>query len=126
MKNWTSLLGCSLIGICVGWLIGLSMSPVLQSVLGALLALVVTIVAAGAGIKSDQSPQIPKINPWPMAVLMLGIAIAAPVGILAREWRWFAPARAAAGTVSTPDTGAGLYDTVSPEACDAIRHVSPE
>ena len=66
-----STLACLLIGLGLGWLTGLSVSPVTQSVIGALLASAGTLVAALSGIRSEQTAKI-TVNPWTLVALVPG------------------------------------------------------
>jgi hypothetical protein len=88
-------------GGCLGWLTGLSLSPAVHVVIGATVGLVGTIVSALSGVvvKNPEKEELGKpptlassdlkISPIPIAVFMLGLALAAPLGILARTHEWF-------------------------------------
>jgi hypothetical protein len=91
-------------GLGVGWLIGLSVSPILHVIVGSVIAVVTAVVGALAGIQldaADTSQVIPKphrgnvgkIDPLPLTMLVLGIVIASSFGVYARtnEWLGVAP-----------------------------------
>lgn len=88
---------CLLIsGIGVGWLLGLSVSPVLHIIVASVMALVMGIVGALAGLDTNpgkendgQSNEIRiskpvKISPFPMTALIAGLVVGACFGIYAR------------------------------------------
>jgi hypothetical protein len=90
-------------GLGIGWLIGLSLSPVLHIVVSSIVAAVVAVTAAIAGLtsqngESDSSNREEGIrthrrkvtvSPVPMALLVVGIAAGACCGIYARTHDWF-------------------------------------
>jgi hypothetical protein len=94
-----------LAAVSVGWLIGLSASPVLHVIVGSVIAVVVALAGTLAGIQtqinfSDEQTKIdqptPKstmsafsLNPVPVAVFTIGIAIGATIGIIARTNEFF-------------------------------------
>ena len=85
------LLALFLVGAGTGWLVGLSFSPVVGSVVGSILGLAGAVVAAAAGVPlKDRSP-IGAVRAEPLAALVVGIALLAPVGVIARDYGWFAP-----------------------------------
>lgn len=94
---------CLLIsGVGVGWLIGLSVSPVLHIIVASVIALVMGIVGALAGLESNprssavgedsQSGGISisankkpvRINPFPMTALIAGLVVGACFGVYTR------------------------------------------
>jgi hypothetical protein len=111
MKKLLAPLSLFVSGLCVGWLIGLSISPVLQTVLTSVLALVTGAVSilAGLSVADGDSGDKPrrrrvKVTPVPVAMLVLGIAIGAPFGIHARTNLWFGPnAKAASELTGIPE-----------------------
>lgn len=90
-------------GAGVGWLIGLSVSPVIYIVITSLIAFVVSITSALAGITVDRegtqaesrpaSKRIPQveINPLPVMFMVLGLVIGASLGVYARTNNWLGP-----------------------------------
>lgn len=102
--TWSRLL---LAAISVGWLIGLSTSPVLHVIVGSVIAVVVAVVGALSGIKTQLSvaDEEPKgdpatrvsavsglsVNPTPVVVFAVGLAIGATIGIAARTNELFSP-----------------------------------
>lgn len=82
-------------GLGIGWLIGLSTSPVVAAVIATLLAAAAAI--AGAGKLTDGVVSAPlQVSPLPLALLTIGISIAATCGMEYRTARLlrgqFAPA----------------------------------
>src|ERR1700676_95537 len=81
----------ALAAISVGWLIGLSTSPVLQVIVGSLIAVIVAVVGALSGITSQLGPldehtvEKPKtplpavnrvsVNPMPVAIFAVGLSV---------------------------------------------------
>ena len=106
-KNITAsfLRGLSLLisGLGVGWLIGMAVSPVIHIVITSLIAFVVSVTSALAGIKVDkgedkddaQSARRHKlqveVNPLPMMFMVIGLVIGASLGALARTNDWLGP-----------------------------------
>ena len=82
----TTLLWPLLAGISVGWLTGLSASPVLSTVLGALLGLIGGIAAAISGRNASTG-----LDMRAAEVLLVGVALAAPFGVLTRTYRLLEP-----------------------------------
>ena len=84
-------------GLCVGWLVGLSLSPVLQIILTSIISLLVSIIGIMAGIQpaSDSAKIISfkklqvSINPLPVSLLIIGIAVGATYGLFARTNSFF-------------------------------------
>lgn len=106
--NYRDSLLLLIIGIGLGWLVGLSVSPVLYIILGSVIALVAGAVGALVGLHQDygvknesgsdnQSKLLNSrkkaisISPLPLAMLMLGIGIGACAGIYARTNDLFGP-----------------------------------
>lgn len=104
---------CLLIsGFALGWLVGLSVSPVIQIILTSLVAVIVSISSALAGIRrpDDDAQQGPPENdepngrqsrkgrrsfailldPLPVTAMVLGLAVGASMGIYARANGWLA------------------------------------
>src|SRR5437867_944623 len=105
-----SALCCGASGMVLGWLFGLSRSPVLASAIPILLTVVTAIVSALAGLVDrdpnphgsepfDQTAQQPPastrsvrtVTAVPIAVLMIGIVPGSIIGIYARTNQWFGP-----------------------------------
>lgn len=70
-------------GISIGWLSGLSVSPVLATVLSSLLAALGGVVAGLHSVEKDRE-RGKLTHTAPVALLLLGVAIAAPVGVMVR------------------------------------------
>jgi hypothetical protein len=90
-------------GLGIGWLMGLSASPILYSVVTSLLGLVVAVSGALAGVdlelpSHEQEGARPKqrvvlslVNPLPIVALILGVVAGASVGIYGRTNDWLGP-----------------------------------
>lgn len=77
-------------GFGIGWLAGLSVSPVVSIVITSVTGSIAAIVAALSGVKADGSVskeriRLPNIAVWPLSVLIVGILIGSTLGILARN-----------------------------------------
>ncbi|MCP4545438.1 MAG: hypothetical protein GY835_03090 [bacterium] len=70
-------------GLGVGWLVGLSVSPVVSAVIAVLLALAGPMASTFREVLPSDSIQ-PKTNAWPVALLTLGVALGATTGIFVR------------------------------------------
>lgn len=90
-----SNLGLLIIGFGIGCLLGVSVSPVVSIAITSLTGAAASIIAALSGLQEKQSN--PKesdkyqislsrwsVNPWPLAVLVIGIILGSIGGILAR------------------------------------------
>lgn len=89
--NIISLFIC---GLSVGWLIGLSVSPVIQTVIGSILATItsaITILSSfqNGDLKEKVTDKFGEINMLPLALFLLGLSIASTLGIYARTNDWF-------------------------------------
>ena len=88
-------------GFGIGWLAGLSVSPVVAIVLTAVTGSVATIVAALSGVKeeflkTDSSPTVTSrllqsVTPAPLAWLVFGLILGTIVGIGVRTNNWLSP-----------------------------------
>ncbi|MCW5983140.1 MAG: hypothetical protein KIT09_33935 [Bryobacteraceae bacterium] len=87
--QWGAVL---LAGLGVGWITGLSVSPVVATVLSSIIG----IVAGGAaGLAALDDKAVPKrVNAWPIAILVLGVSIGSPMGVVARSRDLFGRAAA--------------------------------
>lgn len=111
--QWVSF---AVIGLGIGWLTGLSASPVLAIVLTSILGALGGVVA---GLKASRLRT--RIDARPLAWIVLGLALAAPLGILARSHRLFGP------TPQDPATGQqdplgfpGLFATAGSAECERL------
>lgn len=90
-------------GMAIGWLTGLSVSPVIQTILASLVAVIVSISAALAGIKMEMpkekeeadttnitKPRI-LLDPLPIMLMVVGVAAGAALGVYARTNNWLGP-----------------------------------
>lgn len=97
-------------GLALGWMVGLAVSPVIQTILTSLIAVVVSLSTALAGLRlsdsaeaQDKPPEpaagatepgksrkfLPAmLDPLPVASMVIGLAIGASVGLYARTNDW--------------------------------------
>lgn len=86
-------------GIGIGWLLGLSVSPVVSIVITSITGSAAALIAALSGLedKTEQEPAANKrarfptqwaVNPLPLAILVLGILIGSAFGVWARNHSW--------------------------------------
>jgi hypothetical protein len=119
-------------GIGVGWLVGLSVSPVIHIVITSVVAFVVSITSAVAGLKVNQDKDQPntggsskkkfqvEVNPVPIMLMVVGIACGASLGVYGRTNGWLGtrPARFAEQWKDTgldsKEISRRLFDTLYP------------
>ncbi|GAB4267534.1 MAG: hypothetical protein Kow0092_20920 [Deferrisomatales bacterium] len=116
------LLSILVVGAGVGWLAGLSVSPVIATVLASLLGVAGGIVAGARGSAGDapeatRGEGLSRFDARPAAVLVLGIALGAPLGIVARTHRVFEPAGPEPGKPSRE----GVLFALTVEQCETLR-----
>lgn len=88
-------------GFGIGWLAGLSVSPVVSIVITTLTGSVATIIAALSGVKeeflnSESSPAtlrrlLRNVTPVPLAWLVAGLLVGTVMGIAVRTNNWLSP-----------------------------------
>jgi len=78
------LLGAS--GLGIGWLVGMSVSPVLAVVVTSLLAAAAAAASVLSGIQKSETDR--SLNVIPVFVLILGIVAGSVVGVLTRTRSW--------------------------------------
>jgi hypothetical protein len=110
-------------GLGIGWLSGLSVSPVIATVLASLVGIAGGLVAGlrASSVKPGDktaADRLSAVNAIPAAVLILGIAVGAPLGIVARTHQIFEPADA---PVRTDATAQGVLFNLTAEHCDRLR-----
>jgi hypothetical protein len=113
-SQWLSLLLC---GMGVGILTGLSVSPVVNGVLTALLGILSGLLAGAAGLtfrsdpanreqnKDEQSipPESPfRVDARPCAIFILGIVLGAVSGVIVRTHNWLGVSQPAVALTVTP------------------------
>jgi hypothetical protein len=96
-------------GCALGWLTGLSLSPVIQTVLTSVLGVTVALTSLVVGLPSEGAQPLERtlngkieINVAPLAALLIGLALFSPLGIYARTHEWFG-------------SGKGTREAASPE-----------
>jgi hypothetical protein len=117
-------------GLSVGWLVGLSASPVLAPVLGAILGASAGLFA-GAKLKSALGDSL---DPKPVAGVLIGMALAAPVGVLVRTHELLEPDRPPLSRAQAPQEDKeanlaakqGALFAAETEACSRLLGSSPE
>ena len=90
-KQFSHLAALLVCGLCIGWLFGMSASPVLHILVGAVVTLIGGIVSGMVGISMSPSEgkETPtkfakSANPWPIAIMLIGIVPGAALGIYIR------------------------------------------
>lgn len=118
-RDWTAtwnLLGMTVSGFGVGWLVGQSVSPVVQGVITALVGIVTSMaclsretkVSAVAGnVEGDEppkptEPKPPRVSPVLTGCLAFGLVLGTAFGVAARTHEWLAPKAEAAALQPTP------------------------
>jgi hypothetical protein len=120
-------------GLALGWLVGLSISPVIQVVLTSIVSIVVALSSALAGlIREEAEPSaatkfkrlpISSFNPIPIMFMVLGLAIGSSAGIYARSHNWFGTS-APSITSEWKDTGLSEQE-ISRRVFDSTYPPSP-
>jgi hypothetical protein len=77
-------------GIGIGWIVGLSLSPAVHILVASIIALAAAAAGTAAGIAEIKGKKF-EFNPAFVAVLILGLALGAPLGIFARTNSFFGP-----------------------------------
>jgi hypothetical protein len=77
-------------GFGIGWLAGLSLSPVIGTILAGIMGAASGVVAAVASVGSDILRR--RVNAWPAAVLVVGVVVGSSTGIVARSRNLFGSA----------------------------------
>lgn len=93
----TNVLWINIIGLGIGWMVGLAISPVVSIVLTSVMGTVAAIIAAASGLATTDATE-PQgapaqasrwiVNPLPTAILIIGIFIGSLFGIRARNANW--------------------------------------
>jgi hypothetical protein len=136
-----TVLGIVLAGLSIGWLAGLSASPVVQGVLTAILGLAVSCVTLLAGLephlstrkRSNDSPNaastgraawLSAVRVGPIVALTMGLATGASIGVFARTHDWLGT-RSQAGVDASKEElllrSGVLFTAASPEECVSFR-----
>lgn len=94
-RNLFSIGMLMVIGIGIGWLAGLSVSPVISVVITSVIGVAAATVTALSGLKSESSKAEPsqtlhlQVEVWPLAVLVFFVVIGSGLGIVARNRHLF-------------------------------------
>lgn len=75
-------LAAMLTGFGIGWLIGLSASPVVSIVITSVVGSAAAVVAAMGGLEHREGQ---KVSPWPVALLLLGLLLGSATGLRVRN-----------------------------------------
>ena len=139
-----TILGIVLAGLSIGWLAGLSASPVVQGVLTAILGLAgscVTLLVGleprlSSGKRSNDSPNAPSAGrvAWlpaarvgPIVALTVALAAGASLGVFARTHDWLGT-RSEAGFYASKEElllrSGVLFAAASPSECVTFRAAS--
>jgi hypothetical protein len=130
-NHMAQLVSVLVIGIGIGWLSGLSVSPVIGTVLASLVGVAGGIVA---GVRSIARTPAEHGNVTPVSVdarlaalLVFGISVGAPLGIIARTYGIFENTPAQSDKVDRTDKPLqsdlktqGVLFGISVEACDKL------
>ncbi len=80
------------IGLSVGWLMGLSVTPgVTSSILTSLMTVVVLLITVVSGLEKttpDNEPQKWRVSPIPIALFMVSLVVGSSLGVYARTHNW--------------------------------------
>lgn len=89
--------GVLVVGLSIGWLAGLSTSPVVSILISGAMGAAISIIAVLGGFSKDAtdgkggSARIPDANPLHLCALSVGLAAGASVGLYARTHYWLTP-----------------------------------
>lgn len=120
-RSWSARQAISIfiMGIGIGWLTGLSVSPVVSGVIASLLGIgsgaLLGIRAIRGGDDQKTAGQLHAVDCFPAALFVLGIALAAPAGIVARTHGVFGPisARSPGTAIEQPESGDTSQDQLA-------------
>lgn len=95
-SRFTDLIGLSIVGVGVGWLVGMSVSPVVSIVITSVTATAAAIIAVLSGLEDTRSLEsedlhnnlkyVPKrVRVGPLVALVIGIVLGAAVGLSSRS-----------------------------------------
>ena len=95
-----------LIGLGIGWLAGLSVSAVVSTIIASLLGLAAGIVTGLQSIQKKKAKDLDQeteqiLDAKPAAILVLGIALATPFGIMVRTHHVLEPPKIVSTTSAT-------------------------
>src|SRR5580698_5225348 len=120
--------------LSLGWMIGMSVSPVVNTVVASVIAVLVTAVSLLSGFKLDETAvqKIPRsitdMSIVPVAILTIGLAIGSAMGIFTRTHNFLGVVDHHINSITTKkqtdddgkSTTAGLFE-VSVEDCGIIE-----
>lgn len=95
-----NFVGLLIVGLGIGWLVGMSATPVVSIVITSLTATAGAILAVLSGLEDTKGPQSPAadkapryharhVNVAPILALVVGLVIGAAVGLTSRSYGWF-------------------------------------
>lgn len=89
MQKIKTFVNLTLIGISIGWMIGLSQSPIISGVVSTILAFIISILIAVSGLdysKNENRNLISKVNIslFPIAIFCFFLSISGTMGIYVR------------------------------------------
>lgn len=104
--NWVQGISILLIGLGIGWLAGLSVSPVVTAIVTSLLGIIAGVVASLKTLKQSGAENAKlrplRVDALPAALLVVGIALAVPMGIVTRTHHLLEPAPEQSTAQTTP------------------------
>ena len=106
---WSTVIALLVTGFGIGWLAGLSVSPVIAMIISSLLATAAAVITVLSGLETSSSDPMNasklrqflglNVNPWPIALLVIGIIGGSVLGISVRTNNWLSPKAPVAPTV---------------------------
>ena len=112
-------------GLGVGWIMGLSLTPVVGTVLTSILGVVAGVVS-GISVFDDERTKF--IDAWPLALLVVGVAVGGTLGVLTRTNNYLGPMKIdsretgplLAGNGAAPDWQRGGLYSLDTTACNRL------
>lgn len=94
-KQFSTILALVVTGVGIGWLAGLSVSPVISVVITSVIGVAAAVVTALSGLKQESSKTEPlkaltfRVEVWPLAILVIALVVGSGLGIVARNHHLF-------------------------------------
>lgn len=80
------------VGLGIGWLAGLSVSPVVSIIVTSVTGVGAAVVTTLSGLREETATtkppehrRLPKIEVWPLAILIIGLLVGSTLGLFARN-----------------------------------------